>query len=120
MNQNKDPKLDFFLSLASMDQQLALVVYESDKQLEQIREFIEEKSDKQFEVDSLDEFDEIDKGYTLFKLTEKNLDSVLESIKETQFKPFVKAVFVLEKNTFKKLDDIMQEQTLTTFSPIFR
>ena len=116
----KDKKLDFFLSMASMDQQLGLVIYDNNAQLEQIKDFIEENSDEQFEINSLDKFQQIEKGFGIFYLNKDNIYTLLENIQVTPFQSFLKVIFVMEQKVFERLGEMDQEKILKTFSPIFR
>ncbi|KKT73160.1 MAG: hypothetical protein UW70_C0090G0008 [Candidatus Peregrinibacteria bacterium GW2011_GWA2_44_7] len=116
-------KLDFFLHLALMDQQLGLVLYSSSRELDHVRDFVARSRDyeKIQEIDSLEAFC-MSRGacVNLFHLNEKNEHQVTEAIARTYFPAFVRALFTLSLEEFNSLPEDRQEKILSTFNPIYR
>jgi len=117
----KDKKLEFFLNLASSDQQLGLVIYNNEKQLDQVKDFIQTHSDNSLEINSLEEFNKNHQSaYFVLKISKKNISSLLNNIQTTSFPAFSKLICVLNHEIFNNLEEKIQQKTLDTFNPIFR
>lgn len=118
----KNQKLDFFLHLAFMDQQLGLAVYEDEEALEQIKDFIEKENGvPPIAVRSLQDITNTPRGaWGIFPIPAENREELFSKLPSLPFPSGIKILFVLKQAEFEKMDDTTQTSLLATFQPIYR
>lgn len=139
-------KLDYFLDLALIEKQLALVIYENEAQLQAVKDQLLSKAKidaekyaryglsdaepKFVEATDLLELKSVKTGTVLFYINKSNLTGIMEWLKrilptfnEYRIVPGTsdtsRFVFVLDKNFYHTFSDKEQEQILAAFLPIF-
>ncbi len=131
--QTEISKLDFFLSLALMDQQFPLVVLESDGQKKELLRAIAATGKKFMETEDPMVLFEGSGRLDLIVLTPENIQkaqTIVDSLRQygyseqggnlLQRPEFQKALFVVHEDTLSALSESAHSNLLLTFNPNFR